>query len=200
MQDGSRCNHPVRSLVTVAGAIAGLMMLLTGGLIPVGFLIPSTLSSPIVLELPSTWQVPALLLCSLVSGPRSGVIAAIAYITIGLVHLPVFNAGGSLSYIFTPGFGYILGLIPAAFISGRLAQQDGMNGFLPLMYSAFAGLFCLHICGITNLIFGSMFYRWPNNLAELIFSYSLGPLPTQLALCASVGILALFLRRLLLIK
>ena len=69
--------------------------------------------SPSLLSLPSTWQVPALLICALVAGPRAGVIASVAYLTIGLVDLPVFHGGGGLAYLLTPGFGYLAGFIPA---------------------------------------------------------------------------------------
>ncbi|WP_320675476.1 biotin transporter BioY [Prochlorococcus sp. MIT 1341] len=190
----------MRALVTWIGAIAGLTMILAGGLMPVGLFIPSTAQSPVVLNLPSTWQVPAVLLCSLVTGPRSGVIAAVAYITIGLVHLPVFNGGGNINYINNPGFGYLVGFIPAAWFAGRLAQQKGMDTIFSLPLSALAGLFCIQLVGILNLISGYLLGRWPYSLAELIFSYTLGPLPTQIALCTSVGILALILRRLLFIE
>ncbi len=200
MQDGTRCDYLLRALVTWIGAIAGLMLIIAGGLIPVGLFIPAAETNPIVINLPSTWQVPAVLVCALVSGPRSGMIASIAYMTIGLVQIPVLNGGGTFEYLNTPGFGYLLGFIPATWLTGRLAKQTGMSNFIRLTLSALAGLFCIQLFGILNLISGSLLERWPESLAELIFSYSLGPLPTQIALCTSAGILALILRGLLFIE
>ena len=175
-------------------------MILIGGLIPAALVIPSLELPPKVLSLPSTWQVPALLLCALVCGPRAGVIAAVAYLTIGLVDLPVFHGGGGLSYVLTPGFGYLAGFIPAAWLSGRLAQQEGMNDLKRLTLSAMAGLVLLQLCGVLNLVLGSLLSRWPEPLPELLFSYTLGPLAAQLALCAGVGVLALLCRRLLFVE
>ena len=63
----------MRALATWSGALAGLLLILIGSLLPAALLVPLPLS---VVELPATWQVPALLLCALVCGPRAGVIAA----------------------------------------------------------------------------------------------------------------------------
>ena len=68
---------PVRALATWSGALAGLLLILLGGLLPAAILLPL---SPHLVTLPATWQVPSLLLCALVSGPRAGVIAAGAYL------------------------------------------------------------------------------------------------------------------------
>ena len=83
----------MRALATWSGAIAGVLLILVGSLIPAAVLVPVAELPPRLLSLPSTWQVPALLLCALVCGPRSGVIAAVAYMTVGLVDLPVFHDG-----------------------------------------------------------------------------------------------------------
>ncbi|MED5562213.1 MAG: biotin transporter BioY [Cyanobacteriota bacterium] len=190
----------MRALATWSGALAGLMMILVGGLIPAALLLPGLDLQPHVLTLPSTWQVPALLLCALVCGPRAGVIAAVAYLTIGLVDLPVFHGGGGLNYVLTPGFGYLAGFVPAAWLSGRLAQQPGMNDVLSLTIAAIAGLIMLQLCGVLNLLIGSVLYQWPDRIPELLFSYTFGPLPAQLVLCAGVGVLALPLRNLLFVE
>ncbi len=200
MQDGPRCKPPLRALVYLSGALAGLLMILVGSMIPSGLILP-TFDFPLkVIDLPSTWQVPAVLLCSLVCGPKLGVVSAAAYLTIGLFYLPIFHNGGSLSYVLNPGFGYLMGFIPAAWLSGRLAEQVGMNNFLQLTISALAGLILVHFFGVMNLTFGSLISLWQINFSELVFNYTILPLPAQLALCPAVGILAITMRRLLFIK
>ena len=189
--------QPVRALATWSGAFAGLMLILVGSLIPAALIWPSM---PVqVLPLPSTWQVPALLICALVCGPRAGVIAAMAYLTIGLVDLPVFHDGGGLGYLLNPGFGYLAGFVPAAWLCGRLAQQEGMNEIARLFLAASAGLVMLQVCGLLNLLLGGLLGRWSEPLPQLVFSYGIGPFPSQLALCAAAALLALPMRRLLLI-
>ena len=198
LQDGSSRDHPVRALSTWSGALAGLMLILVGSLIPAALIWPSI--PMIVLPLPSTGQVPALLLCALVCGPRAAVIASVAYLTVGLVDLPVFHDGGGPGYLLNPGFGYLAGFVPAAWLSGRLAQQDGMNELGRLSLAAIAGLSMIQICGLLNLLVGALVGRWGTPVLELLFSYGIGPLPAQLALCIAAGCLALPLRRLLLIQ
>ena len=75
-----------------------------------------------------------------------------------------------------------------------------MNELARLTLAAMAGLVMLQLCGVLNLLLGAVLNRWGAPLPQLLFSYSFGPLPTQLALCAAAGLLALPLRRLLLIE
>ena len=176
------------------------MMVLVGGMIPSSFLIPTLTSPPTIISLHSTWQVPSLLLCALVCGPRSGVIASVAYITIGLFYLPVFHGGGNLDYLLSPSFGFLAGFIPAVWITARFTKHTHAKDLIGLTLSAIAGLACIHFFGILYLIFGSILGLWTEALTELLYSFSLAPLPAQLAICPAVGILSLILRRLLLIK
>ncbi len=176
------------------------MMILVGGLIPSALIIPGLNPPSQILNLPSTWQVPSLLLSALVCGPRAAVIASVAYISIGLFHLPVFHGGGSFSYLGTPSFGYLTGFIPAAWLTGRLAQRIYINDLLYLTLCACAGVVTLQLWGMVYLIIGSAIGNWPDSLPELLFSYSFAPLPAQITLCPSVGILSLGLRQILFIE
>jgi biotin transport system substrate-specific component len=99
------------------------MAILIGSLVPAALLVPTPQIA--VVDLPATWQVSALLVCAMVSGPRAGVIAAVAYLSMGFINLPVFHGGGGLNYILEPGFGYLAGFVPAAWLTGRLAHQVG---------------------------------------------------------------------------
>lgn len=190
----------MRALATWSGALAGLLLILVGSLIPSALVLPQPDLPPSLLSLPSTWQVPALLICALVAGPRAGVIASVAYLTIGLVDLPVFHGGGGLAYLLTPGFGYLAGFIPASWLTGRLGQQSGMNDIPRLTLAAIAGLLTIQACGLLNLLLGALLNRWSEPLVELIFSFSLGPLAAQLALCCAAGLIARVTRRVLLIE
>jgi biotin transport system substrate-specific component len=189
----------VRALANWSGAIAGLLLLITGGLVQAALpgLSPSGLQ---VIPLPITLQVPALLLTALVCGPRPAMLAAVAYLSLGLFQLPVFNSGGGLAYLLDPGFGYLAGFIPAAWLTGRLARQPGMDNLISLLGAAVIGLAVLQVCGIVNLLLGALAGRWGGGLGQLLLSYSLGPILPQLLLCCAVALLALGLRRLLLIE
>ncbi len=201
MQDGGSCDSFVRALVIWSGALAGLMMILGGGLLPSALIIPGQdLLSARLFSLPSTWQVQSLLLTALVCGPRAAVIASVAYITVGLLYLPIFDSGGSFSYVTTPGFGYLIGFVPTAWISGRLAYRRNMNNLISLTLCSVIGLILLQMWGVIYIIIGSLVGDWALNLPDLVYSYSIAPLPAQLLLCPAVGIASLTLRQLLLIE
>lgn len=187
----------MRALAIWSGALVGLLTILIGSLIPAAMLVPAPVR---VIDLPASWQVPALLLCAMVSGPRAGVIASVAYLTLGLGDLPVFQGGGGFAYVLDPGFGYLAGFVPAAWLTGRLSQQDGMGDVIKLSATAIAGLVVLQACGILNLLVGTVLNRWDASLPELLIQYSLGPLPGQLLLCITVAVLAVVLRRLLIVE
>jgi biotin transport system substrate-specific component len=135
-----------------------------------------------------------------VCGPRAAVIASVAYITVGLLYLPIFHSGGSFSYVTTPGFGYLIGFVPTAWISGRLAYRRNMNNLISLTLCSVIGLILLQIWGVIYIIIGSLVGDWALNLPDLVYSYSIAPLPAQLLLCPGVGIASLTLRQLLFIE
>ena len=68
----------MRALATWSGAIAGLLLIMVGGLIQAGLPLPGPDGGLKVAWLPISLQVPALLLTALVCGPRSALLAAVA--------------------------------------------------------------------------------------------------------------------------
>ncbi|MFN6340455.1 MAG: biotin transporter BioY [Cyanobacteriota bacterium] len=188
----------LRALATWTGAIAGLLLILAGGLVSAAVPFPEAAGWSLR-PLGVTLQVPALLLTALVGGHRTAVIAAVAYLSMGLFQMPVFHEGGGLGYLLDPGFGYLAGFVPAAWLSGKLARQSGMDGPLALTGAAVLGLLVMQLCGLANLLLGSLAGRWGGNTLALVVGYSLAILP-QILLCCAVGLLAWVLRRLLLVS
>jgi biotin transport system substrate-specific component len=185
----------LRAIAIWTGALAGLMLILAGGLVSAAVPLPGGNGSLQLVTLPMTLQVPALLLTALVCGPRSAMLAAVAYLSIGLFQLPVFQGGGGPGYLLEPGFGYLVGFVPAAWLSGRLARQGGMDDLLSLFGVSLLGLAVLQVCGLLNLMLGALSGRWSAGLLQLTVSYSLAPLPAQVLLCCAVAVAALALRR-----
>lgn len=188
----------MRALAIWSGAIAGLLLILVGGLIQAALPWPGAQGIGVT-TLPITLQVPALLLTALVCGPRSALLAAVAYLSLGLFQLPVFHGGGGAGYLLDPGFGYLAGFMPAAWITGKLARQTGMGSLLGLLGASAVGLAVLQLCGLVNLLLGALVGHWSSNLGQLLLSYSLAPLVPQLLLLCAVAMLAWGLRRLLLV-
>lgn len=74
---------------------------------------------------PFTLQVLAVLLAGMLLGPRLGAMSQVVYLVLGLAGLPVFAGGGGPQYVFTPGFGYVLGFVAAAATAGAIAGKPG---------------------------------------------------------------------------
>lgn len=60
-------------------------------------------------------------------GAKLATVSVIVYLSIGLVGVPVFSAGGGPAYIFRPGFGFLLGFVLAAFVIGTITEKVGKN-------------------------------------------------------------------------
>ncbi|MBC1261513.1 biotin transporter BioY [Synechococcus sp. BSF8S] len=190
----------MRALANWSGALVGLLLIVMGGLIQAAIPLPLAGGGLRLLDLPVTAQVPALLLTALVCGPRPALLAAVAYLSLGLLVLPVFHSGGGMAYLLDPSFGFLAGFVPAAWVSGRLARQEGMGQLLGLLGAACFGLVVIQLCGIANLLLGALAGRWSAGLPDLLIAYSLGPLLSQLVLCCGVAVLAWPLRRILLVE
>ena len=60
-------------------------------------------------------------MAGLLLGAKLGALSQLLYVVLGLVGVPIFAAGGGFGYIFNPTFGFLLGLIPTAWVIGKIA-------------------------------------------------------------------------------
>lgn len=58
-----------------------------------------------------------------VLGPWYGALSQLVYVALGLVGLPIFTRGGGIGYLVQPTCGFLIGLIPAAWVIGRIAGR-----------------------------------------------------------------------------
>lgn len=58
-----------------------------------------------------------------VLGPWYGALSQLVYVALGLVGLPIFTQGGGIGYLVQPTCGFLIGLIPAAWVIGRIAAR-----------------------------------------------------------------------------
>ena len=169
-------------------------------MIPSSIILPQENISLSIVPLQSSWQIQGLLLTSLLCGPQIGTISAISYLIIGLFYLPVFHGGGSVGYILTHEFGYLLGFIPAAWTCGFLAKRNSKPNLMNYSFYTTISLCTMHSMGIIYLMFGKIFGFWLDSLSDLIFINTLIPFPTQLLLCISVSLLSIILKQISIIK
>ena len=176
------------------------MLIIVCAMIPAYMILPQEDLSISIIPMQSNWQIQGLLLTSLLCGPEIGTICAISYLIIGLFYLPVFHGGGSVGYILTHEFGYLLGFIPAAWTCGFLAKTNRKANPINYSFYTFLSLCILHLFGISYLIFGKIFGNWIDSLSDLILINTFIPFPSQLLLCISISILSILLRRILLLR
>lgn len=86
------------------------------------------------------------LLAGLLLGSRLGARSQVLYVALGLAGLPVFAAGGGFGYLFQPTCGFVLGLIPAAWLCGRIYEKKRTAPRLFLACAA--GLAALYAIGL----------------------------------------------------
>lgn len=103
------------------------------------------------------WPVPvtmltfAVLLVSLVYGPRLALATVSLYLAQGILGLPVFAAGGGIAYLMGPTGGYLLACLPAAFVAGVLAQRGWGTQAGRVFLAMLVGSFIFYLVGASWL-------------------------------------------------
>lgn len=85
-------------------------------------------------------------LAGVLLGPKWGALSQAVYVMIGLAGVPVFTQGGGLGYLLQPTCGFLFGLIPAAWIVGKLTERQ--HGCPRVFLASAAGLAALYLVGI----------------------------------------------------
>ena len=120
------------------------------------------------IELPITWQIPTIILLTLVFNKKVVFRAFSIYIILGLFIFPVFHQGGSIGYLLTPNFGFLLGFYPLIKIIDNLNNINKINIGNFLKYG-FLAICAMHLTGIFYNFIQVIFYGQFN-----IFLYNLG--------------------------
>lgn len=142
-----------------------------------------------------SYQLGAVLLTACLGGKNAALLSQLAYMVLGLSGLPVFDRGGGWSYIQQPHFGYLIGFIVGAWVCGWLSFQTLVR-FSSLIASCLAGLLVVHIIGIIYLIIVSVAgWSETTSLMQNIVTYTLNPLPGQLAVLCAVTPIAFVMRK-----
>ncbi len=153
--------------------LVSLQLIVITSMLPVYIPLPFIYKSSNNFELPITWQIPTIILLTLIFHKKVVFRAFSIYIILGLFILPIFHQGGSLGYLLTPNFGYLLGLYPLIKIINNLNNKNKINvgNFLK---KGFIAIGAMHLTGIfynfLQIIFHSQYNLFLYNLGK----YSLG--------------------------
>lgn len=93
-------------------------------------------------------------MAGLLLGAGGGAASQAVYVLLGLVGLPIFTEGGGVMYAAKPTFGFLLGLIPMAFVVGLLSKprrESSVRRFWRLLLAELAGLAAMYAVGLPYL-------------------------------------------------
>ncbi|BDR89946.1 hypothetical protein N072000002_17470 [Clostridium tetani] len=76
----------------------------------------------------------------------------------GLCGLPIFAAGGGLTYIVKPSFGFLLGFILAAWVAGLVSNKLKEYNYKNMLMASFAALITVYTVGIIYKYFILNYY------------------------------------------
>ncbi len=80
-------------------------------------------------------------------GRRWGAASQAVYVLLGLTGLPIFTAGGGLQTLLQPTGGFLVGLIPMAWVIGFVTERQGVT-FGSVCLACAAGLLVLYAIGL----------------------------------------------------
>jgi len=120
------------------------------------------------IEIPITWQIPTIILLTLIFHKKVVIRAFSIYLILGLFIAPVFHQGGSIGYLLTPNFGYLLGVYPLIKIIDNLNIRNKIN-VVSFLINGFKAIVTMHLTGISYNFIQTIFYGQFN-----IFLYNLG--------------------------
>jgi len=124
-------------------------------------------------EIPITWQIPTIILLTLIFHKKIVLRAFSLYIILGIFVAPVFHQGGSMGYLLTPNFGYLLGVYPLIKIIDNLNNRNKIN-FGNFLKSGFIAIGAMHLTGIFYNFIQIIFYSQIKLYLYNIGKYSLG--------------------------
>ena len=153
--------------------LVSLQSLVITSLLPFYIPLPFIYKSSNNFELPITWQIPTIILLTLIFHKKVVFRAFSIYLILGLFIFPVFNQGGSIGYLLTPNFGYLLGLYPLIKIIDNLNTRNKINvgNFLK---NGFIAVVTMHLTGIFYNFIKTLFYSQYNLFFYNLGKYSLG--------------------------
>ncbi len=110
--------------------------------------------------------------------PKYAMLSQVVYIAVGLLGLPIFSAGGGVSYVLTPSFGFLIGFIACAGLLSTLARkglaspaaekEHRLRRFARIGACGLAAIIAMYIIGIAYMYVILNFYLGnPKTLGEV---------------------------------
>ena len=174
--------------------IISLFSIIASSMLSVYISIPFEFIKIDIYELPINLQIPLIILLTVIFKRSIIYRAYISYLLIGLLVLPVFYDGGSLGYLLTPNFGYLLGVF---LLIRNISQikREKEKSLLTFLRSASLGLFYMHFVGIMYMCFQLILFSNHNLIAYNIGKFSLSKFPFEFLMLFPISILLITFKK-----
>lgn len=132
-------------------------------------------------------------LAGFVLGSNKGAFSILLYVIIGLIGAPVFAYGGGYDYVFKPTFGFIIGFIAAAHMTGYIWERTTKHNTVALFLTALAGELSYYACGLLYYYFtaGNLVGNDTQiSLKELFHVWFFSTVIPDYALCLLAGLVS----------
>ena len=139
------------------------------------------------IELPITWQIPCIILISLIFKRRILYIGFTSYVLVGLFLLPIFHQGGSIGYLLTPNFGYLVGMYPLIKIINNLTKVTPIRT-KEFIKGGILAILVMHITGIFYSFFQVFYYKQINLFLYNIGNYTFGKIGYHLLMLLPIAL------------
>ncbi len=163
-------------------------------LVPLYISIPSKTKFFTILDLPVNWQIPFIIFLTILFSSEILIKSHTIYLTLGLFFLPLFYEGGSLGYILTPNFGFLLGIYPMIMYINKLKTKNYIYIFNFISHGII-GILIVHLSGILYLIIQLLIFNRTELILYSIGKYSLANLPFHILMLFPCSLLLLFFKR-----
>ena len=169
--------------------LISLQLIIISTLVPVYILIPSENQLLQTFEVPISWQVPMIIIITLFFKSEIVTKAFSIYLLIGLIFLPVFQNGGSLGYLLTQDFGYLLGTYPLIKFIDKLNIKNNKIHFNDLLKFGIIGICSMHLVGILYSCIQILYFKQTDLLLYNISKYSFGKFVYHLLMLTPITLL-----------
>tara|TARA_S200000501_G_scaffold358696_1_gene383718 strand:+ start:111 stop:692 length:582 start_codon:yes stop_codon:yes gene_type:complete len=169
--------------------IISLQIIIISTFVPIFITFPFTNKLISTFEIPITWQVPSIIIITLIFNGKIVTKAFSIYLILGLFFIPVFYKGGSLGYLLTPNFGYLLGIFPLIKIIDNLSNKNKKIKYIDFLKYGILGISSMHLIGIVYTFIQLFYFKKLDILIYSIAKYSLGKFGYHLLMLTPITLL-----------
>ena len=163
-------------------------------MIPLYISIPSNGNPFTVVDLPVNWQIPIILILTIIFSDEILIKSHTIYLILGLFFLPIFNDGGSLGYILTPNFGFLLGIYPMIIYINKIKSKNIITIFRFIVFGIIS-ILILHLIGIVYLIIQLLSFSRADLILYSVGKYSFANLPFQILMLFPCALLLICFKK-----